>query len=129
VKNKIKSIITFLLGFSDFPFLDCFYIINQYLFNNPLSTMLSEVYYEKAAMVDAIKTEVLERIQEQQEMNKIDPRAYRQLNVFEVLNFEEISDDEGDAQASKPREATNASELANQDQCYPSNKVVKEVRK
>ena len=91
--------------------------------------MLSEVYYEKAAMVDAIKTEVLERIQEQQEMNKIDPRAYRQLNVFEVLNFEEISDDEGDAQASKPREATNASESANQDQCYPSNKVVKEVRK
>ena len=79
-------------------------------------------------MVDAIKTEVLERIQEQQEMNKIDPRAYHQLNVFEVLNFEEISDDEGDAQASKAREATNASELANQDE-LPSNKVMKEVRK
>ena len=81
---------------------------------------------EKAAMVDAIKTEVLERIQEQQQINKIDPRVYSELNVFEVLNFEEISDDEGDAQASKPREETNASGLTS---CSPSNKVVKEVRK
>ena len=82
---------------------------------------------EKAAMVDAIKTEVLERIQEQQQINKIDPRAYSELNVFEVLNFEDSSDDEGDAApASKPREETNASELTS---CCPSNKVVKEVRK
>lgn len=52
---------------------------------------------EKSAIIDAVKVGLLQRIQEQQDTNAVDSRVYSELNVFEVLNFEEISDEEDDA--------------------------------
>lgn len=52
---------------------------------------------EKSAIMDAVKVGLLQRIQEQQDANAVDSRVYSELNVFEVLNFEEISDEEDDA--------------------------------
>jgi len=65
--------------------------------------------------------------------------VYSELNVFEVLNFDEISDEEGEyvccdaAQESKLRESKNETKLSSSPSDMNNNhqttKSVKEVRK
>tara|TARA_B110000285_G_C14632026_1_gene383871 strand:- start:306 stop:482 length:177 start_codon:yes stop_codon:yes gene_type:complete len=52
---------------------------------------------EKSSIMEAMKVGILQRIQEEQGYNAVDPRTYSELNIFEALNFEDVSDEEAAA--------------------------------